>query len=248
MKDDRYAQYGAATGILFVVLLIVSFIIVTPTPPDVKASAEEWSNYYVDEQDGIRAGLLLISIALFLFVWFLGSLATALRAAAGNPRLPTVAFGGGLLGAVFIFGAVSLSAAAAYRPEETSAELTRALSDVGLVAGAPAAAGFTALFAATALVILRTDLLNEGLGWLSAAAAVTQLLPLGVIFTDEGVFAPDGALGFIVPFIAFVVTIAALSVAIMRNLPEAGGPGITDRVRGAVSGAAAGATRPPRSQ
>ena len=31
MNEDRYAKYGAATGIVFVILLVVGFLIVTPT-------------------------------------------------------------------------------------------------------------------------------------------------------------------------------------------------------------------------
>jgi hypothetical protein len=114
---------------------------------------------------------------------------------------------------------------------------------------APASAALAALFAATALVILRGGGLAEWLGWLCGATAVAQLLPLGVIFTDEGAFAGDGALGLMVPVLSFIVTVGCLSVSIMRLPPE--GRGFIDRVSGAVSGAASGAAagaagKPPR--
>jgi len=248
--DDRYAKYGAATGLIAVILFVVGFIIVTPSPPDVSAPAEEVSSYYADEQDGIRAGLLIISVALFFYLWFLGSLTTTLRVSAGNPRLPTVAFAGGLFGAGLFLVALTAVAAAAFRPDQTTPEITQALNDVALLVAGPAAVGFAALFAATALVILRGDALAEWLGWVAAIAAVGQLLPLGVIFTDDGAFAADGALGLIVPVITFVVAIGALSISIMRLPPEA--RSLPDRVRGAVTGAASGAAagaagRPPRT-
>jgi len=250
MTEDRYAKYGAATGLVSVVLIVVGFLIVLPQPPDANAPADEVASYYVDEQDGIRASLLIVSIALFFYLWFLGSLATTLRVSAGNPRLPTVAFAGGIAGGGLLLVGLTAFAAAAFSPEQSTPEVTKALNDVGLMAAAPGAAGFAALFAATALVILRSRALPEWLGWAAAITAVAQLLPLGVMFTDDGAFAADGALGLIVPVITFLVTIGALSICIMRLPPEE--RSIPDRVRGAVTGAASGAAagaagRPPRA-
>jgi hypothetical protein len=249
VKDDSYAKYGAATGLISVILLLVGFLIVTPSPPDLSASAEEFSQYFIDEQDGIRAGILIVSLALFAFIWFLGSLAQTLRVTAGAPRLPSIAFAGGVIAVALLAVTLTAFAAAAFRPEETSPELTRALNDVGVMVAAPASAALAALFAATALVILRGGGLAEWLGWLCGATAVAQLLPLGVIFTDEGAFAGDGALGLMVPVLSFIVTVGCLSVSIMRLPPE--GRGFIDRVSGAVSGAASGAAagaagKPPR--
>ena len=47
MNDDRYVEYGAATGILFVVLSLIGFAIVIPTPPDLNAPSQEWSSYFL---------------------------------------------------------------------------------------------------------------------------------------------------------------------------------------------------------
>ena len=250
MNDDRYAKYGAASGLVAVIVFIVGFVIVTPEPPDFSAPADELATYYIDEQDGIRAGALIVSIGLFFYIWFLGSLTSTLRISSGNPRLPSIAFAGGVIGGGLLLFTLTAIAAAAFRPDQTTPEITQALNDVGLIAAAPASAAFAALFAATALVILRSDVLAEWLGWLAAVTAVAQLLPLGVMLTDEGAFAADGALGLIVPVITFVVTFGALSISIMRLPPEQ--RSLPDRVRGAVTGAASGAAagasgRPPRT-
>jgi hypothetical protein len=249
MNDDRYAKYGAATGIVFVVLLVIGFLIVTPTPPDLDAPVDEWATYYTDDQDAIRAGLVLVGLSLFFLVWFLGSLASALRIAAGNPRLPSIAFGGGILLTAALFVLLSLVAAAAYRPDEVSPELTRALNDVALMTGVPAIAGLLALFGATALVILRATLLPAWLGWLSGLAAVAQLLTFGVLFTKTGAFAADGVLGLWIPFGLAIVTVAALSIVLVQTAEELNRSiGLTDRVRGAVTGAAAGAQAGARGE
>lgn len=249
MKDDRYAKYGAATGLISVILLVVGSLIVFPKPPDLDATAEEFSQFFIDEKDGIRAGVLIVTLGIFAFVWFLGSLAQTLRVTAGAPRLPSIAFAGGVLSAALLGLTLTAIATAAFRPDETSPELTRALNDIAVLAAVPACAGFAALFGATALVILRGGGLAEWVGWLCGVTALAQLLPLGVMFTDEGAFAGDGALGLIVPVVTFIVAIGCLSVCIMRLPPE--GRGFIDRVsgaaRGAASGAAAGAAgKPPR--
>jgi hypothetical protein len=252
MKEDRYAKYGAATGIVFVVLLVIGFLIVTPAPPDPDSPVDEWSNYFTDHQDAINTGIVLVTASVFFFVWFLGSVTSALRVAAGSPRLPSIVFAGGVLAAASVFVAGTCVGIAAHRPDEVSPELTRTLNDGAILAGVPGIAGLGAFFGATALVILRSSLLPQWLGWLSGVSAVVQPLTFGVLYTDTGAFASDGALGFFVPFAVAIVTVLALSIVLIQSAEELNrSVGLTDRVRGAVTGAATGAAagaqtgRPP---
>src|SRR5213078_3228086 len=60
MDEHRYAKYGAATGIVFVIFLIVGFLIVFPQPPDTDASAREWATYFTDHQNAVRAALTIV--------------------------------------------------------------------------------------------------------------------------------------------------------------------------------------------
>jgi hypothetical protein len=114
---------------------------------------------------------------------------------------------------------VSGAAAAAFRAQDASvdANLIRAMSDLGVVAGAPGAAGFTALFAATAIAGYRHAPFRPWVAGLSALAAITQPLAFGVGVTDHGVFASDGVLGLLVPIVTFVVAMLTLSLALVRN-------------------------------
>jgi hypothetical protein len=237
MNEDRYAKYGAASGIAFVVLLVIGFLVVAPKPPHLDAPVGDWSKYYTDHKDAVRAAVVVLSVALFFFIWFLGTLSSALRAAIGSPRLPTIAFGGGILAAASLMITVGVIGVAGYRPEQLTPELTRALNDVGVLMAVPAAAGITAFYAAIAIVALRSEPLPDWLGWLSAVTAVLQPLAFGSPFTQSGAFAGDGVLGLFVPFILSMVTIVAIAIVLMQ---AKGGIGITDRVRGAVTGAAGG--------
>jgi len=121
------------------------------------------------------------------------------------------------LTAAFFLIAITATAVAAYRPEEVDPNLTRALNDIGLLVGAPAAAGITALFAATAIAGYRYGALPAPIAGLSTIAAITQPLAYGVAFTDTGVFAPDGALGLFVPLLTFVIGILAISATLARR-------------------------------
>jgi hypothetical protein len=236
MMKDNYERIGALTGLAAVLLLIVGFVIVYPKPPAVDASVTAYGNFYKNHTDEIRATVAILSVALGFYVWFLGSLSAALRAAMGNPRLPTVAFGGGIVAAMFFVIALTTTATAAFRPNEISPDLARLLTDVGYVVAAPAAAGFFVLFAATGLVILRTDLFPGWLGWLSIAGAILNLGGVFVIFTTSGALAADGVVGLFLPFIGFAVPLAVLSIVIAQKTQSdtLGGRigGAVDRVTG----------------
>ncbi len=223
MSDDRYARYGAASGIVFAILVVVGFLIVIPQPPDIDDSAVAWASYYVDDQDSIRAGFTILAVGLFFFIWFLGSLRSALASAeGGTARLASVAYGAGLVAAAFFLVGLAAGDAAAFRPDDVDPGVTRALSDVFVVIAAPGAAAFTALFAATALVGFRHGALPGWAATLSAIAAVGQVPALGTALTTTGAFAGDGALGLLVPVLTFLIGLLAISIALVRN-PSPGG-------------------------
>lgn len=224
MNNDRFARYGAATGVLAVILLLAGFAIATPDVPDVDAAPDEWATYFTDHQGAIHFGTTITGIGLFFYIWFLGSLRSALAAAEpGNGRLSSVAYGGGLIGAAFFVVALTAVQAAAFHPDGVDPAITRAIADLSNVSGAPAAAGFMALFAATAIVGYRYKAIPAPVAGLSALAAVTQPLAYGTGITDSGAFSGSGVLGLVVPVATFAIGIVALSIALYRNpVPRSG--------------------------
>jgi hypothetical protein len=217
MRDRDWERIGAATGVFSVLLFIIAFGIL-PTPPDVDASATEIHTYYIDEQGGIQASMVLMTAALFFFIWFLGSLRSALRVAEGGTgRVSSIAFAGGLVSAGALFTLITLIAGAAFRPEQTTAEVSSAINDLAVVSGAPALAGLTALFAASAKVALRHGAFSSSIGLLLVLAALAQPFAVGAMLTDSGVFAGDGVLGLFLPVAAFGVAILATSGALVQR-------------------------------
>jgi hypothetical protein len=227
MNDDRYARYGAATGVLAVVLILVGFSIATQDIPDVDGAPDDWGSYFTDNQGQIHTGTTIVGVGLFFFIWFLGSLRSALATAeGGGGRLTSIAYAGGLVSAsFFVIGLTSIQAAA-FHPDGVDPAITRALVDISNVCGAPAAAGFTALFAATAIAGYRYDAVAAPVAGLSALAAITQPLSFGTGVTDSGAFSASGVLGLWIPIVTFAVGIVALSIALYRR-PVPGAAGAT---------------------
>jgi hypothetical protein len=224
MNNDKHARQGAVGGIVFAILTIVGFAIVIPKPPDVDSSAATFAAYYVDHQNAIRAGLTIVGVGIFFYLWFLGSLRSALAAAEGGAgRLTSIAYGAGLIVAAFFVVGLAAGETAAFRPDDVDPGVTRAFNDFFVVIGAPAATAFTAFFAATALIGFRHAALPRWAAGLSALAAIGALPGIGTSLTTTGPFAGDGVLGLFVPVFTFVIGLVAISVALMRG-PVASGP------------------------
>ena len=222
MRDRDWERIGAATGAISALLFIIGFGIF-PTPPDVDAPATEIHSYFADEQSGIQAALVVLTGALFFFIWFLGSLRSALRVAEGGTgRVSSIAFAGGVVSASALFGLITLIAGAAFHPDESTPEVTLALNDLAVVSGAPALAGLTALFAASAKVAFRHGAFSQPIAWLLALAALAQPFAVGAMLTDSGAFAGDGALGLFLPILAFSVAVLAISGALVQRAGRSG--------------------------
>jgi hypothetical protein len=219
MNQDRFARYGAASGVLAVLLVVGSFVgLILPSAPDLDAQGTDWAAYFTGHQSRIQVGVIVLGVGLFFFIWFLGSLRSALAGAEGGEgRLTSVAFAGGIVAITTLLIGASAIAVAALRPEDLDPNTTRALNDLGVVVGGPGAAGFTAFFAATAIVGYRHGAVPAPIAGFSALAAITQPLAYGVAVTDSGAFAADGVLGGFIPIVTFVVAMLGLSFALIRQ-------------------------------
>jgi len=91
---------GPLTGILFVVLAIVAFLVGGETP-GTDDSPREIVDFYLDNDDSQAVASALLALGCVALIFFLGSLRRALRAAVGDEGgLSTVALLGGVVIAV----------------------------------------------------------------------------------------------------------------------------------------------------
>ena len=215
--EDRYARMGALGGIVSVLALFVGFGLAAAGAPGFDESAQAWSGFIADHATRIQIGVTIVGAGVFFFIWFLGSLRSAIaEAEGGTGRLASIAFGGGLVASAILLVTLTGGAAAAYRPESIDPSITRALNDFGAVTAAPAAAALTALLAATAIAGYRHRFVPAWVAGFSALGAITQPRAFGVAFCTSGAFAADGVLGFIVPVLTFAVAIVTVSWALGR--------------------------------
>jgi hypothetical protein len=157
MSNRLLERFGAACGILYVVLIIVGGSIGGPTS---------------------TVALFLIFLAFPLFLFFLGSLWAALhRAEGGSGWLSTTAFGGGSVAiAVKLVGDAPLLAVRK-AGEGLDPQLAQALLDTYDVSFALHFFPLAVLLAASAIVAIRSGGIPRWLGW--AAAVISGTLIVG---------------------------------------------------------------------
>ena len=216
MSDAQAKRAAAATGIVFVLLIVIGLFVVIPKAPAFDSSPARIQQFYIQHRHDLHVGLFIASFGCFFFVWFLGSLVSHLRAAEGREgRLTAIVFGSGLIFIADFIIALAVIAVAAFRPEQTSAELIRALNDLGFLLAVTVALVATAFFAAIARLSLKTAALPSWLSWLAVLAAIGNGLAVGGVFKDTGAFsAGNGALAFYVPFISFLLWILLASIVL----------------------------------
>ena len=97
MLSGGWAHYAPLSGIVFAALLLASFV-VSGSSPDTNDSTQKVVQVWSDNDTKQIVGAILSALAIVPFIWFLGSLRSALRVAEGGTgRLASIAFGAGLV-------------------------------------------------------------------------------------------------------------------------------------------------------
>ncbi len=170
---------GPLTGILFVVLVIVAFLVSGETPAT-DDSPREIVDFYLDNDDSQAAGSAVLALGCVALIFFLGTLRRALRAAAGDDGgLSTVVLLGGVVLAVgaSIFAGIgfTLGDAADELPPSAILTLNALNSDMFFTV----AVGTAVFNLALALAVLRHGGLPRPLGWVALVIGIAGLTPLG---------------------------------------------------------------------
>ena len=117
------------TGVAFVVLLIVGFMVQGDPPTIGDDSAREITDFYKDNKNSVMVGAGLAVGASTLFVFFGGYLRRVLSAAGGeSDTLPLVAFAGTVVFAVGVAIDGTISFALADSADDLSPEAVESLS------------------------------------------------------------------------------------------------------------------------
>lgn len=217
VADARGRKFDAATGIGFAVLAVVALVL-PGKPPKADDSAAEIVSFFADRRGDLLAASFLFGLAAVLFLWFLGSLRTYLRAAEGGEgRLSAAAFGGGVAGIVLTVAGVALLNGIAFKLAGTPGadpNVTRALFDAGSAVLAIAAFPFVVFFGAASCSAARSGALPAWAYWTGSVVAALQVIAGLALVADSGFLATGGAMGFIGPG-AGLLWVVAVSVVMM---------------------------------
>jgi hypothetical protein len=182
----RIARWVPASGIAFVVLVIVSTFF-TGDSPDTDASDASWISYYADSgnRHNEEISFFLIGLAGLCFLQFLGSVRGALARAEGEPaRITTAAIASG---AAFITIAISahvfgtaISWAVSSSDYIVNPNTARLFSTVSYLLFVMSLFAASAMAIAVATIGLQFKAFPAWLAWLSVLAAVAGLF--GIVF------------------------------------------------------------------
>lgn len=203
-------RWGGISGIVFVVLFVVGFLMTTDTP-DGNASNREWLKYFRDSGNRRMQviGALIFAVAVLAFLLFLGVLRERIRnLSAGGEWIATTAFASGIafvaMVAVFALGQASVAAGVQFddSPVPRDADIMRTFTSLGfgamLVFGA----------ASAGLLVITTSVAGGRAGLLSRWLAVTGYV-VGVIVIVGGLI--------FFPFVLFVLWVLAVSIVMLRG-------------------------------
>ena len=169
------------TGVAFIVLGIVSFI-VGGEPKSADEPVGEIVNFYVDNKDSVEAGAFIGVAATVLLVFFGAYLRRFLRAGAGEGEmLSLISFVGIAIVAVgFAIDTTILIALseAADDINPIAVQSLQALWDNDFV---PLALGVLLFLWGTGLSVIRSGVLPKWLGWVMLVLGVLGLTPIGFV-------------------------------------------------------------------
>ena len=217
MRNLNWDRVAAGSGILFVVLFVVAFL-VPGEVPDPGDSRAKWVSYTLDKSKELKLSAILFGLAFFAFLWFLGSLGAALREG-GEPRLAAVAFGGGVTTIAVALVSTAFQATMAWRIATNEPTLIRAFADLQFVLATMVSFSIAVFIYATAMASWKARIFPL---WYSIGSAVVALAVLfaGGALTYKGFYAPNGGYAMIT-LVASLVWVLVTSVFLIKRASAA---------------------------
>jgi hypothetical protein len=214
-------RIAAASGLVFVLMVVLSIIVNPEATPDTDAAATEFLEYVRDEKDNIELSALFGALGAVALLWFTGTVTAALSRAEtlvhGFARFSWVTLAGGLIAVALILVNSALLLTISATPEDAVPAVARALVVASQICFVMAAVGFVAMFSSAGLLVLRCGGLPRWLGWHGLLTGFLWTLALFAVLAPED---NGGAFEVYWPLalIGFLVWVVAASVALVRDV------------------------------
>jgi len=181
VPNQNLQRLAPLTGVLFVVLVVVSFLI-GGEPPDADERPREIVEWYVDNEGMVVLGAVMSALGAVSLVFFAAYLRRVLqRGEQGIGVLSLAAFGGGLVAATGGGTDSAFRFALAEFADEISPVGVQAIHAVWSGFFFPMVIGIGALVLATSLAALRTRIIPVWLAWIGFVIFVVFFTPAGFI-------------------------------------------------------------------
>src|SRR4051812_7260153 len=181
VERGRLVRYAPLAGVVWAVAVIASFFVIGDTP-DTDSSTAKVVKYWADNDTQQIAGSLILAVGLIFFVWFAGSLRSALRVAEGAVgRLSAISFGGAVLFASGGIISLSLTFAVADTVGDVPPLVTQSLFILSDDVWLWAPIGMILLMLPTVVLAFRTGFLPKWLAWLTALILVVFVTPIAFL-------------------------------------------------------------------
>lgn len=173
----RKQSWGPLTGLLFVVVVIVSFAL-GGEPPDADDGAAEIVDWYVDNKDSVIASAIVGTLAALLLVFFANHLRRFFAEAGATTVSATVLVGGAIVAVAAALDSTIMLAIAesAEDIDPTAVQGLQALWDNDFL---PFTLGIVTFLISSGIAVLETRALPVWLGWVAIALAVIGFTPIG---------------------------------------------------------------------
>jgi hypothetical protein len=220
MTNVSWERWARASGIGFVVMFIVSFVVYGDAPK-VNDSATQIASFFDGDRSRVLTAMILFGIAFILLVAFIGVIASTLREAGkGGWGAMTIAAGAGFIALQAITGAIAGALAlniAAAGDEGVLVSLNTLVSTVDVISAYFFA---TVIFAAT-IGLSRAGLMAAWYGWIGFLAGVLVLLH-GTNWATSGFWSPNGGYLFVTVIAGLGWTLTT-SVLLYNQAPATAG-------------------------
>lgn len=220
MDESRWERWGAASGLLFVITILV-YVFVTPKAPHFDASSHSVASYYLKHRSAlVTSGVIVIFSAGVVFVWFVAHLRHVLqRAEAGGEAFSPIVFGAGVtLAAVSVVSIVPNQVLAFRAVGAGDPGVISALYDMNHLFGGFRAITLGLFVLATSLAMIRRVLLASWLGWFGLVVVAVNWVSGVERFYGRNYSSGWAALT-LVALLSFTAWILVASLAMLRR-PE----------------------------
>jgi hypothetical protein len=220
MNRWTWRQWTGFLGLVYVAIQVAALVLflVAGNPPDY-ANAKSYAGW-INTNSGLFMGdAFLTAVAtVVLLIQFTGIRAIIREAGEDWEWAAALFFGAGLVTAAVLFAGSAAEAAAAF----VSGSGTEPTIVRSAWAGAWMALTFiyfpaALVFATTAFVVFRTEVLPRWIGWLSAVAAALDAVAALTIFGGTGNTGPLGLLPLILGATPVVAWFVAVSIVLLRG-------------------------------